>query len=256
MSNVSWTKREDTLPSIRISSVQEFERLLDSVADDCVTALIHWKLWRDLDLAISHFEREMNQSPAFWSRTLRAHLDVVFFRLARLYDQHSKSLSLRNWLETIQANIAFFDVDNFKTRLKDNPFVESLADDVRRPDQTVLAQDIKSVSKTADLLVTRLYKARNQLFAHRDPLVVLVPIHLRDFEMTCDDIDTLIDRAVQLVNNYSSLFRATTYSTIILGRDDFERTLRLVKKALSAEDVEYEQEIKRVEELAEGGSSS
>lgn len=68
--------------------------LLESVANDAVSASIHWRLFKDLSSATAKFEREMSQSLTFWSLTLAAHDEAVLFRLARLYDQEKRALSL------------------------------------------------------------------------------------------------------------------------------------------------------------------
>jgi hypothetical protein len=47
----------------------------------------------------------------------------------------------------IKANLHLFDEPNFRERLKDSAFVDSLAADVRRPDSSQLEKDLESVSK-------------------------------------------------------------------------------------------------------------
>ena len=46
------------------------------------------------------------------------------------YDKDSRSLSLLSLLDTIAINVHYFDEAEFRERLKDNPFVDSLAGDV------------------------------------------------------------------------------------------------------------------------------
>src|SRR2546425_8931023 len=121
------------MPLIKVATESQFETLLSSLAEDTVTASIHWKLCKDLFGCVNEFVRELNQSPAFWSLTVNAHREVALFRLGRLFDQQTGALSLRSLVDTIAANLRLFDVDRFRERLKDNPFVHSLADGARRP---------------------------------------------------------------------------------------------------------------------------
>ena len=123
---------------IKISNSKQFQSLLEALASELVEANIHYKLHRGLADSIPDYLTELNQSPTFWSLTLKSHLDVSMYRLCKIYDQHSKSLNLKNLLDTIKKNIGLFDVENFRERLKENPFVESLCEDSRKPDKKQL----------------------------------------------------------------------------------------------------------------------
>lgn len=208
-----------------------------------MSASIHWKLFNDLWLATRTFAREMNESRAFWSLTIAAHRDVVLFRLGRLYDQSKQALSLRTWLGTIEANAHLFDREGFRERLKDNPFVDSLSASARKPHPVTLKNDVATVSSQSDELVQRLCDLRNKVLAHRDPLLVVEPQWANTGELSNTDIETLLDRAVTVVNRYNSLFRARSYSTNIVGRDDYESMLRLVRRGIDAHEAEIEAQI-------------
>ncbi|PYQ61819.1 MAG: hypothetical protein DMF53_14430, partial [Acidobacteria bacterium] len=104
--------------SIRIKDDKEFDLLLESLASDVVSAHIHYRLFRDLDTARPNFSREMNESWTFWWLTIIAHRDCTLLHLGRIYDQYKGSLSMLNWLRTIQKNLHFFDEPNFRQRLQ------------------------------------------------------------------------------------------------------------------------------------------
>jgi hypothetical protein len=108
---------------IRVETEAQFDTLLASLSEDTVTASIHWTLCKDLWASVNEFVRELNQSPAFWSLTMNAHREVALFRLGRLFDQQRSALSLRSLVDTIAANLHLFDVERFRERLKENPFV-------------------------------------------------------------------------------------------------------------------------------------
>lgn len=231
---------------IPVESDAEFTLLLTSLTEDAVTASIHWRLYKDIRAAVPEFVRELNQSPAFWSLTLNAHRDVTLFRLGRLYDQQSAALSLRSLLDTIAANLHLFDQAPFKERLKENPFVQSLAEGARRPDDATLAQDVLAVSEK-DQLVARLLALRNRVLAHRDPRVVLGtaadPVGVLDDK----DIDALVARAGTTVNRYSILFRAASSFMKIVGEDDFRDVLERVRRDILACEKEIADEIARLQ---------
>lgn len=230
--------------AIRITSASQLETLLDSVSEDTVTAAIHWRLCKDLLASVNDFVRELNQSPAFWSLTMNAHREVVLFRLGRLYDQQNRALCLTSLVSTISANVHFFEVDHFRERLKDNPFVASLAASVRPPDIATLTVDSEAVSES-DPLVKKLITLRNRVIAHRDPTVVLGASQSPPGDLSEVEIDSLLERAATTVNRYSSLFKANTHSMRILGHDDFRRVLGHVKDGLNARAAAIEAEIER-----------
>jgi hypothetical protein len=151
---------------INVNSADEFERLLDALCDEAVTACIHFRLYNDLEASRSEYATAFNQSWTFWSLTFQSHWDTTLFRLCKIYDQHKTSLNLRNLLDTIEANLGVFDVENFRERLKGNPFVESLSSRATRPAVDELRKDRDSVTEV-DPRVKSLVVWRNNFFAHR-----------------------------------------------------------------------------------------
>ena len=232
------------MSAIKIKTEAQFATLLTSLAEDVVTASIHWKLCKDLWASVNEFVRELNQSPAFWSLTMNAHREVALFRLGRLFDQQKGALSLTTLVDTIAANLALFDLDRLKERLKDNPFVQSLAEGARRPNTDTLAQDAQCVSES-DPLVARLTAIRNRVLAHRDPRVVLGTVTDPAGALEASDIDALLQRAATVVNRYSSLFRTGTHMMSMLGQDDFRRVLEHLRSDADTIEARIQDEIIR-----------
>ena len=230
---------------LEIRSEKDFEKLTKALADDLVTANIHFKLYRDLNNAVNKYVRELNQSSAFWSATFLSHLEVTLFRLCRIYDQNKKSLSLKNWLDTIKANLKIFDVPNFKARLKNDPFVNSLALHVKKPPEKSLEEDIRLTSGN-DHLVKKLVKLRMNLYAHKSAKNVMNEKDLlKTYPLTLNDINILLKRGVRILNMYSNLFNANIYSTQIVGHDDYLYVLNAVKSDLEQQDAKMETELKK-----------
>jgi len=152
------------------------------------------------------------------------------YALFRAYDQDTRALHLRSWLLTIQENLHLFDEESFRERLKDNPYVASLAADSRKPDVATLADDIALCSSN-DPIVKRLTVYRSNRVAHRNAKALLSPEDIGErFGLTFDDIRTLLERAKTIVNRYSYLFAASTYSTKVIGHDDFEYIFKCVEE--------------------------
>ena len=229
---------------IKFQSDEEFQRLIVSLAQDIVGANIHWRLYSDLTGKRKDFLTEYNQSPAFWTLTFQAHLDATIFRLIRIYDGNSSSLSLRNLLDTIAANLCIFDRERFLERLKDNPFVESLASDARKPDERQLRSDIE-FSSNDNSLVKNLSVCRSNLYAHKNAENTVKGYNIAtDFPLTEEEIDELLKKGIEILNRYSQLFRASMYSTQIVGYNDYELVLKSIKINLGQVEREIEKKSK------------
>ena len=154
--------------------------------------------------------------------------------LCRAYDQEKSGLHLHSLLRTIESNQHLFEEPHFRDRLKGNAFVESLADELKKPDAATLKIDIETCSSN-DPLVGTLQVHRNNRIAHRNAKNVVTG-HSIDatHPLGYDEIETLIDRAVKILNRYSGMFDANTYSTSMIGEDDYEYVIRSVKAEISA----------------------
>ncbi len=228
---------------IDVKDSAEFKRLLESLVDELIDAHDHFRLHQDLDAAIPDYQAEFNQSAAFWTFTLSAHMDATLPRLCKAYDLYEgkPSLNLRNFLETIQANLHFFDEPNFLERLKDNPFVDSLAAAPRKPDSAQLQKDLESVSN-ADPLVKKLTIWRNNYFAHRSRSSALDPKGFaKQNPILFSEIKALIDNGLRIVNLYSSLFSAAVHTSLPVK--DYKYLLDAVRRDLKVRDAELEKQI-------------
>src|SRR5260370_26875660 len=153
---------------VDVTDSAQFKRLLEALVDELIDAHDHFRLHQNLNAAIPDYQAEFNQSAGFWTFTLSAHMDATLLRLCKAYDLYEgkPSLNLRNFLETIEANLHFFEEPSFRERLKNNAFVASLAAEARKPDTSQLHTDLKSAS-TADPLVNKPTICRNNNFPHR-----------------------------------------------------------------------------------------
>lgn len=238
---------------IKISNSEEFHKLLKALASELVEANIHYKLHRDLVDSIEEYNKEINQSSAFWSLTIRSHLDVSMYRLCKIYDQHSRSLNLKNLLDTIKKNIGIFDIPDFKKRMKDNPFVDSLSKDSRKPDKKQLEEDIDFVTAKTNPLVANLINGwRNNLLAHIGSRPIVQSKNIAaDYPMTSDEIKELLTSGMSILNRYSHLFSASTYSTQMIGHDDYNFVLKSIKHNLETINERHENETARLINLCE-----
>jgi hypothetical protein len=218
---------------IRVSSADEFNRLVEALAHDVGSANIHWRLHRELHKSLGEDDRIVwSQTPTFWHLTLNAHTFAAVQCIARAYDQNQTSLHLLSWLKTIEANMHLFTEEEFRKRLSGSPFVDSLAQHLRVPDQDQLERDIASCS-VSDPKVKALTLHRGNISAHRNARTVASGRDLaQEFALPVEDLETLLDRAHEIVNRYSNLFAASTYSRQMIGHDDYKFILKCVQQAV------------------------
>lgn len=227
---------------IQITSADDFATLLQGLANDIVNANIHFRLYQDLNASIAEYCTELNQSPTFWNLTISAQLDATLVRLCRAFDSQKPALSLSTWLATIASNLEIFDTPNFKERLSDNPFVESLASEDRTPSKDQLDNDSALVS-SSDSLVKKLLRWRNNVGAHRSPLETISPNSAAGPPLEFDEIQTLLERANAVLNRYSQLFQAVTFSVSMVGADDYKYVLNSIRDSVLESKRKFEKEL-------------
>jgi len=147
-----------------LSSDDELKRLFDRLITDIVEAGGHARLCRSLATTHQEFEKEINQTPAFWTFATQGLREACLFRLARIYDQDSKSLSLLTLLHAIAQHSRFFEDDAVLRRVS-AAYAEEFRAGSHKIDSTLLATDIELVSSD-DPLVNKLVVWRNNFGAH------------------------------------------------------------------------------------------
>lgn len=224
--------------TLQLSS-DELRAGINALADDVADAVIHWKLSRGLLDAMSKWPLVAPQSNAFWSLTLKAHVQISVLAACRIFDQERSSLHLLSLLKLIRHNLSLFGEPNFRSRLRDNPFVASLLESARTPDLAQLERDMDLCSTKNDL-VRRLMIHRNNAVAHLSRKRSLAKVGPRkEDEITCQVFEGLLSRADEILNRYSNLFQAETFSTQIVGHDDYETVFRWIQERVEAERARY-----------------
>jgi hypothetical protein len=230
---------------INITGESEFIKLIKGLSDDIIQASIYYKLRMNFYDLMNYYIVEINNSNTFWRYTIGAVEDAILYRLFRIYDAYDQKevLNLKNWLGTINENIHFFDVENFKERLKDNPFVESLANYPRKPDEKQLEEDINFCKKNK--LVIKLKELRNEYYIHKNAQKFLKGKKINNF-IDLDDIGKLIDKAKEILNRYSSLFHAQDYSDMTNIQEELKFVLDCIKSYIKQKNAMIDREIKEL----------
>ena len=218
--------------AITIKSSQELECLLDALSSDVIDCIHYRKLFLAINDEILNFPDVFAQSNTFWSYTRRSLSDSSLYALCRLFDTEDSALSLPNLLAIITENLHCFSEQDFRERLAKNPFVESLAESSRAPDPDQLAIDINACS-ASNPLVLKVLIWRNNILAHRGAKSTLKNFAiLSSNEFTWDEVGELTTTAMNIYNRYLSLFKAATWSTMLIGETDFISLLRFAQVGL------------------------
>src|ERR1035441_3669527 len=94
--------------AIPISGEVDFVKILERLSDDIVTAPELLRIDDQLSDYFEQYSDEVGQAAFFWDRVAIAVREIGQSRLARIYDQQEKALSLRTLLATIEANKHLF----------------------------------------------------------------------------------------------------------------------------------------------------
>lgn len=232
---------------ISFNNENEFKRLLNGLSNDILDAHIHYKLYKDLLETSKEFPVVIPQSNTFWSLTLKSHLNTSLYALTRAYDQNNTALHLSSFLKTIKANLDLFSSAKFKERKQDNQFLDSLVKEFREPNLANLESDILLCSDD-DALVNTLIIHRGQILAHRNAKNAAKGRSPNETHpLTFEDFETLLKRAIIILNTYSQLFEASSYSTQIIGHSDFRFIFECVTSAVENSQlaaIEFEKQFK------------
>jgi len=208
-------------------SEEQFKQLLERLSNDLLNASHHCKLYINLQDALSQYEREINQCVAFWGLTIDAHKEISILNLCRAYDHNPKSLSLKELIQIIQGNTELFDISKFRERLKDNEYVDSLAQTQREPTREQLAEDLRFVSND-NPLVKKLTIVRGNVIAHTNKGQVISPKSNLD-PLTWAEVELLISKGLEIYNKYCLLFYAQSHSSTLIGEDDYKQVLKYIR---------------------------
>lgn len=231
----------------KVLTDKELANLFDSLFQDATTATHYLELICDINKAFNSYPNEFSVSNTFWYLSISALKEAMSVRLARLYIGQD-GLTLHRLLKDIKNHVHLFESKAFKERLKDNSFVDSLSEIERRPSLDEIVSDISSVCETDDL-VKKLMIWRHNVYMHTSYSVAKGNKNiLKDNPISEEQIRHLIDKALLVLNKYSSLFRASTYSRGIIGHDDFLWTLDLLRLGIERREQNIQAEFKRLEE--------
>jgi hypothetical protein len=154
----------------------------------------------------------------------------VLMRLARVYDQDHHSLSLLTLLHAIAQHTHFFEDDAVLRRVSQAYAAEFKAGS-HQIDLERLNADIELVW-ASDPLVKKVIVWRSNFGAHLSTKPILRDGIRGHNPLTEDDVFALVDRAFDVFNRYLVAFEGASFSKKIIGEDDHQFLLKLLRLGL------------------------
>jgi hypothetical protein len=221
--------------AIPISGEVDFAKLLERLSDDIVTAPELLRIDDQLSDYSEKYSDEVGQAAFFWDRVAIAVRETGRSRLARIYDQREKALSLRTLLATIEAHEHLFDHEAVKKRVNPvNPsFARRIIPGSHFPDPRTLNKDKAEVS-CDDPLVKKLVLWRGNFGAHISGKQTLKKTLPDGALPTQEEAFKLCDRAFDIYNRYRSLFRADFLVKTLGEEGSTGSVFRLLRAGLAA----------------------
>jgi hypothetical protein len=206
--------------AVRIKARSEFDWLMEHMIHEAYRVRDNWEFWGAMEEAFEEYSGELNQTPAFWELTRRAHEDSVALRLGRLYDPHATATSLGNLLQTMKESITSV------------PAV--LPQSIAQLNAAELDSEMIGVSED-DPIVAKLLVLRNEYLAHRGTRHVTKGTFDALPNLQRNEIATLIERALSLLTKYRNRLG---YTPLLWGHheaEEFRQLLALIRSGCSAE---------------------
>jgi hypothetical protein len=205
---------------LRIKSREQFDWLIDHLMTEIHRAHDHSNLWRDVDAAFDEYREEANQTPQFWQLTRQSLQDSVILRLARLFDPTSGALSLGNFLRTIRHH-STASIPTF------------LSPDLAGISLATLDAELAYVSES-DASVACLLAIRNRYLAHREAHMVGTGSLSSLPPFARKQIESLLARALNIVNEYRRICGRPFVSSHLPGGDDYRHLFKLLRSGFAA----------------------
>jgi hypothetical protein len=168
--------------------------------------------------------------------TMRAHIDMVVLRLCRLYDSDSETISLPNFVLTVEANRELFSKAAFIERNKDSSNLE-WAVKYNRDLSPKFLEEAEKICSSKNPLVKNLLIVRNHFVAHLNHELTFGGAELfqKKYPLHFKDIEKLIENGFDLLNSVSSVFGGSVFDGTKGTNypfDDFKFILETLKMRL------------------------
>ena len=195
----------------KVTSKQLLEQI-EKLRNELFVTEVQFQLFVELKKAAPNYKEEIRATPLFWDYTMRAHIDMVVLRLCRLYDPNGETISLPNFVLTIEASRELFSKAAFIERNKDSANLE-WALKYNRDLSSKFLEEAKKNCGSKNPLVKNLLIMRNHFVAHLNHKLTFGDAELfqKRFPLHFKDIEELIRNGFNLLDDVSSIFGGSVF---------------------------------------------
>ncbi|MGD0651724.1 MAG: hypothetical protein ABSA97_11395 [Verrucomicrobiia bacterium] len=220
----------------KLKNAEEFESHLISLFHELRSANDHFHFVNCLYQALSDYEREIQQSPAFWGKTIDAHVSAMWSYLCRVYDDHPAAVHLLFLLETVRDKPDIFCKTAFKQRLGQAEGCDDLVDKFGDPDKGKVEEYI-SFCRDPNPLVGGLREWRHNVVAHLNKRVSTdVEQFKQQWPFEQKDIQELINKGYEMLKMCAESYDSRQLSLNLPSNNDYKFVFESIRLNLSNRD--------------------
>ena len=206
-----------------------FQKYYDKLIWQTLYARAHLKLWERLESYKSNYLKELNQTPHFFTFTIRAHLDDALLTLSRILDKHEDSLSIWKFLDFVEQNHKIFSNQAFRQRIKGNPHYESLIKSHTPITLKEIEEDRQKLGSLKDT-IDNIKEWRDTVLAHIDRKFYLKgKVISRKHPLQAQQLKRVINTLVKILNRYSAAYKSSTFLEKFPGEDDVQHVMDFIR---------------------------
>jgi len=206
----------------------QFLKYHQTLREELNNAYWHFAILKYLRETGKDYLKEFNQAPAFFGLTMDAHVLSALMRLNKFLDKKKEHLSIRSFLDFVEANLDIFSDDAFERRLRDQRtyYPDSLTGHVAITLQKV-EEDRRKVN---DLPASEIRRWRNSVLAHIRTEDVLEDINIRnEYPIQLSKIELVIDTLDDMLNDYLLAFDASFWAKHLALEDEIRHVLDAIR---------------------------
>ncbi|MCJ7743669.1 MAG: hypothetical protein MUO99_03820 [Dehalococcoidales bacterium] len=208
----------------------------------------HQRLRRELDEANWHFSvvkcisdnardylRELNQAPAFWSLTIKAHRYLCLMHLNNFFGKEAKDkhLHMISFLDFIEKNLNIFSSQAFERRLRTAGRYDEIA---AKFNSKIITEKVEQDRQKLEKLPIPSLKAwRNKILSHIDKNDIAQNVNIaKKYPIKTKQIAEIIDTLDDMLNGYSVAFDFVTHAKGLAIEHGIDYILEAIRYRLNA----------------------
>lgn len=214
----------------KLKAEEEFSRYHERLRTELNRAYWHFRLLDYFKEIQKDYDRELNQTPAFWGLTINAHILAVLTRLNNFFGKRGKAshLHMQSFLDFIKENLDIFSSEAFERRLRMVNRYDELAKDYKS--EITIEKVERDIEKLSNLPISSLKDWRNKILSHINKNSVGQNIDIaKRHPIKMKHIAKIIDTLDQMLNEYSLAYDFSTHRKDLTVEHGLQYILDAVK---------------------------